>query len=140
MEDIFLKYPFSCFEHGCGDNVMLESSGLTERDMSRYLSSRNRRRVCALDRVSSYMNRHIVDLTTRFIEAKADAVPPLCEEILFSADLPLAQRPANGAEQALLLAAINQALMDAQDDWAEDYLIRAGKALIGDDPLQMDQE
>lgn len=119
---------------------MLESSGLTERDMSRYLSSRNRRRVCALDRVSSYMNRHIVDLTTRFIEAKADAVPPLCEEILFSADLPLAQRPANGAEQALLLAAINQALMDAQDDWAEDYLIRAGKALIGDDPLQMDQE
>ncbi len=63
-------------------------------------------------------------------------MPKLCEEILSSSDLPLAQRPANETEQALLLAAINQALMDAQDDWAEDYLIRAGKAMIGDDPLQ----
>ena len=136
VEDIFLKHPFTCFERGYGDNVMLERSGLTESDMSKYLSSRNRRRVCALDRVSAYMTRNIVELTTRFMDTKATEIPALCEEILSSADLPLAQRPANESERALLLAAINQALMDAQDDWAEDYLIRAGKALIGDDPLQ----
>lgn len=136
VEDIFLKHPFSCFEHGYGDNVTLERSGLTESDMSKYLSSRNRRRVCALDRVSAYMTRNIVELTTRFMDTNATEIPALCEEILSSADLPLAQRPANESERALLLAAINQALMDAQDDWAEDYLIRAGKALIGDDPLQ----
>lgn len=136
VEDIFLKNPFTCFERGYGDNVVLESSGLSEREMEKYLSSRNRRRVCALDRVSAYMNRNIVELTTRFIETKPTDVPELCEEILSSADLPLAQRPASDSERTLLLSAINQALMDAQDDWAEDYLIRAGKALIGDDPLQ----
>lgn len=140
VEDVFLRYPFSCFEHGYGDNVMLERSGLSERDMSKYLSSQNRRRICALDRVSAYMNRNIVELTTRFIDAGASGVPKLCEDILFSADVPLAQRPANETERALLFAAINQALMGAQNDWAEDYLIRAGKLLIGDDPLQVAME
>ena len=140
VEDVFLRYPFSCFEHGYGDNVVLECSGLSERDMSKYLSSQNRRRICALDRVSAYMNRNIVELTTRFMDAGASDIPKLCEEILFSADIPLAQRPANETERALLLAAINQALMDAQDDWAEDYLIRAGKLLIGDDPVQIGME
>ncbi len=135
IEDVFLKNPFSCFEHGYGDNAVLESSDLTERDMEKYLSSRNRRRVCALDRVSAYMNRNIVELTARFMDAKPSEAPKLCEEILSSADLPLAQRPANETERTLLLAAIDQALMDAQNDWAEDYLIRAGKLLIGDDPL-----
>jgi len=81
------------------------------------------------------MNRDLIELTTRFLETELDQVKELCEEILSSADLPLAQQPANKKERTLLLAAIDNALMEAQDDWAADYLIRAGKALIGDDPM-----
>ena len=136
IDDIFLKCPFTCFEHGYGDNIVLTVNNLSVQELDTYLSSKNHRRICALDRVSAYMNRNIVELTTRFLDAKASETPTLCEEIFVSADLPLAQRPANETERALLLAAINQALMEAQDDWAEDYLIRAGKAMIGDDPLQ----
>jgi len=137
IDDIFLKFPFSCFERGYGDNVILESSGLSVSDMEKYLSAKNRRRSCALDRVTAYMNRSLIELTTRFLESSPEQVWKLCSEILSGADLPLAQQPANEKEKTLLLAAINNALMEAQDDWAEDYLIRAGKALVGDDPLQL---
>jgi len=136
VDDIFLKFPFSCFEHGNGDNVLLESNGLTITELEKYLTAKNRRRSCALDRVAACMNNNLVELTTRFLDSSGKAVVQLCEEILSSADLPLAQQPANEKERALLLATINNALMEAQDDWAEDYLIRAGKALIGDDPMQ----
>ncbi|MBE6069689.1 MAG: hypothetical protein E7211_18660 [Clostridium lundense] len=135
LDDIFLKFPFSCFEHGYGDNVVLERSGLSMRELERYLAAKNHRRSCALDRVAKTMNRDLIELTTRFLETELDQVKELCEEILSSADLPLAQQPANKKERTLLLAAIDNALMEAQDDWAADYLIRAGKALIGDDPM-----
>ncbi len=137
VDDVFLKYPFSCFEHGYGDNVLLKRSGMGVTELDKYRTEKNRRRACAFDRVSAYINKNLTELTTRFLEAPSpEQVVRLCEEILSAVDLPLAQKPANETEKALLLAAINAALMEAQDDWAEDYLIRAGKALVGDDPLQ----
>ena len=64
-------------------------------------------------------------------------VRALCEEILQAADIPRAQRPKNKRETELLLAVINRELMDSVDEWAEDYLVRAGKLLVGDDLLQL---
>lgn len=137
VEDIFLLNPFSCFEHGYGDNVVLQSSGLTAESIQKYTATRSRRKICALERVPGYLNRNIIDLTTRFLESEPQKVPSLCEEILENADLPLAQKPSK-RERPLMLAAINQALMDAQDVWAEDYLVRAGKALSGDEKYSCD--
>ena len=35
IDDIFLKFPLSCFERGYGDNVILESSGLSVTEFPR---------------------------------------------------------------------------------------------------------
>ena len=50
-----------------------------------------------------------------------------------ASELPTSQQPKNGAETALFLAAINDALMEAVDDLAEKYLVQAGYALIGEE-------
>ena len=139
VEDIFLKTQFTCFENGYGDNVMLEDNRLSERQMKKLLCSEEHRHICVLDRVYKYLNRNIVDLTARFLEIMPEhpeQVRALCQEALQGANIPLAQRPKNQKEGMLLLAVINQELMDSADNWAEDYLLRAGKLLIGDDPLQ----
>ena len=48
-----------------------------------------------------------------------------------AAKLPAAQQPKNMKETALFLSAINDCLMEAVDEIADDYLIQAGNALIG---------
>ena len=140
VEDIFTKCVFTCFENGYGDNVILEESGLADRQMKQLLCSDERRHVCALDRIDTYLNRNRPNLTARFLEVMAGhpaEVRALCEEVLQASDIPRAQRPKNKRETELLLAVINRELMDSVDEWAEDYLVRAGKMLIGDDLLQL---
>lgn len=136
LEDVFLTSPFTCFEHGYGDNLMLRESGQSVKALEAFRQDPRRHRVWALERISAYMNRNLIGLTRRFIDGGPDGTKALCSEILQGADLPRAQRPGSEDETALFLAAINGALMDCVDDWAEDYLVRAGKALCGDDVLQ----
>ena len=140
VEDIFMKCVFTCFENGYGDNVILEESGLADRHLKQLLCSEERRHVCALDRIDAYLSRNKANLTNRFLEIMQGhpaEVRALCEEILQAADIPRAQRPKNKRETELLLAVINRELMDSVDEWAEDYLVRAGKLLVGDDLLQL---
>lgn len=123
---------FSCYEHGEGDNLLLKDSGLSATKLERFQRSKNPRIKRALSRAEQYFNPNIVELTGRFLESNPEQVRVLCREILEASNLPEELRPENETETALFLAVINGALMEAADNFAEDYLLETCKILIGD--------
>ena len=134
LEELLLEMEcvFSCYEHGEGDNLLLKDSGLSATKLERFQRSKNPRIKRALSRAEQYFNPNIIELTRRFLESNPEQVRALCREILEASDLPEELRPENETETALFLAVINGALMEATDNFAEDYLLEACKILIGD--------
>lgn len=124
---------FSCFENGYDDSVAATYYEIPVRKLERFECSSERRHSRALTRIEKYMNQRLVKLMERFLNADTEGVKLLCSEILEASELPTSQQPKNEAETALFLAAINGALMEAVDDLAEDYLVQAGYALIGEE-------
>ena len=139
-EVILAPCRYTCFEHGDGDNVMLASSGMNIESMTNYIASAEQGDAAWVNHVFAYVRTNIASLTARFLELDSehpDSVQALCEEILQDACCGPVQQPRGDEERAFLLAAINKALMQSVDGWANDYLIRTGKILVGDDPLQL---
>lgn len=133
LEDIMMDSQFSCFENGYDDSVAATYYEIPVRKLERFECSSERRHSRALTRIEKYMNQRLVKLMERFLNADTEGVKLLCSEILEASELPTSQQPKNEAETALFLAAINGALMEAVDDLAEDYLVQAGYALIGEE-------
>lgn len=131
LEDLLEDSMFSCFERGSEDNIMLADSRLTQRKLDRFCCSEDSRRVRALERISAYMNRNLDGLIQRFSGADSEEVRALCQKILACTELPDGLRPREPQETALFLSAINEGLMEAVDELAEELLVRAGRALIG---------
>ena len=123
---------FSCYEHGEGDNILLEDSGLSVMKLDRFQSGKNPRWKRGLSLVEKYFNRNLAELTERFLQSNPEQVRALCREILEASDLPEELRPENETETVLFLAAINGGLMESVDNCAEYYLLEACKILIGD--------
>ena len=137
IEELLLELEcvFTCFAHGYADNIMLEQSGFSVRKLDKFQSAQNSKIQNALNKIERYMNANLTRLLTRFLEPEsnsAEQTRALCEEILNAAALPDRLYPKDQNQTALFLAAINAGLMDAADDCAEDYLIRACKILIGE--------
>lgn len=120
---------FSCFENGCGDNVMLESSGLSCDELGKFECSPLPQIICTLERISDYMNDHAVDLTNKFLQVSPGDVGVLCQNILESANSKSTYQPKDTHELALFLSSINGGLMELQDYFAEQYLVQTGNLL-----------
>ena len=137
IEELLLEFEcvFICFAHGYADNIMLERSGFSVRELERFQSGKDGKIQKALAKIERYMNANLTRFLTRFLELEwnsAEQVGALCEEILNAAALPDRLYPKDQNQTALFLAAINAGFMDAADDYAEDYLIKACKILIGE--------
>ena len=130
IEDLLDESLFTCFEHGCDDNVVMTDSGITLKELDQFQSSADRRRFRALAQISDYMNGHISDLVERFWRASPETVKTLCGEILEASELPPSQQPKTAQETAFFLAAINRGLMEAVDGMAEVYLTAAGQMFV----------
>lgn len=131
LEDLLEDSMFSCFEHGSDDNIMLADSGLTLRALERFRCSEDSRRVRALEMLSAYMNRNFDELILRFSGADSEDIRALCREILACGELSEDLRPRESEETAPFLAAINEGVMAAIDELADELLVRAGRALTG---------
>lgn len=132
LEDIIMDSPFSCFENGYDDNVAAAYYDISFKKLDRFQRSPERRHSRGLERIEKYMNRELDKLTERFLNTDAGGIKKLCSDILEAAALPTSLQPGDAAETALFLAAINNGLMEAVDTYAEDYLVQAGSALIGE--------
>lgn len=133
LEDILMDSLFSCFENGYDDNVAAAYYEIPARKLDRFMCSSERRHSRALTRIEKYMNQRLGQLLERFLNADAEGVKMLCSEILEASVLPTAQQPRDAAETALFLAVINAGLMEAADNFAEELLVQAGYALIGEE-------
>lgn len=131
LEDFLNESMFSCFEYGSDDNIMLADSELTQRKLDRFCCSEDPHRVRALELISVYMNQNLSELIQRFSSADSEGIRALCREILACAELPNDLQPKESEETVLLLAAINEGLMEVVDGLAEELLVQAGRALIG---------
>ena len=132
LEDILMDSLFSCFENGYDDNVAAAYYDISFKKLDRFQRSPERRYSRGLERIEKYMNRELDKLTEWFLNADAGGIKKLCSDILEAAALPTSLQPGDAAETALFLAAINSGLMEAVDTYAEDYLVQAGDALIGE--------
>lgn len=126
VEELVEDALFSCFEHGSGDNVMLADSGISDKELLDFQCSGHPLTVPMLEKISDYMNTRAAELTEPFLQADPPGVKQLCRTILEGA--------CDGAiistqELPLLLASINEGLMELQDYFASQYLIQAGQAL-----------
>lgn len=106
-------------------NLMLEESGLSDSKLEKFRRSSNPLIVKAFDKISDYMNQYAVELTKRFLTADSSAVKTLCGEILERSE------PKHIPEQKipLFLAAINEGLLELEDQFAHQHLVSAGSAL-----------
>lgn len=126
VEELVEDALFSCFEHGSGDNVMLADSGISDKELLDFQCSGHPLTVSMLEKISDYMNTRAAELTEPFLQADPPGVKQLCRTIL--------EEACDGAiistqELPLLLASINEGLMELQDYFANQYLIQAGEAL-----------
>lgn len=127
IEELVEDSLFSCFEDGYGDNVLLEDSGLTYRELERFQCSSDPRIRHALEKISEYMNCHGAELTEQFLQADSSQIKSLCQDILEQAGIEEISKSAH--DLALFLVSINGGLMELQDYFAGQYLIQAGCAL-----------
>ena len=134
VEDLLLEMEcaFSIYEHGEGDNILLEDSGMSAVKLNRFQRSKDRNIHNTLDRLEEYVNLDTEGIMHRFLNANPEQVRELCAEILENAGLSEKQRPKSQKERALFLATVNSGLMEAADDMAESYLLDACKILIED--------
>ena len=135
IEELLLKLEcaFTCFEHGYGDNAILEEYGISVRKLEKFQCSTDRKIQKAFEKIDRYLDANAVGLLTRFLEEPAPAqVKQLCAEILDKSELPDKLRPKDEKQTALFLAAINQVLMETADSCAEENLVKACKLLTGD--------
>ena len=123
---------FTCFENDAGDNVMLKESGLPFMKLDALLWSQDPKIYLAMERTARYFKRNVAELTRRFLGAAPEQVRKLCAEILDRAALQDRYRPKDEEQTALFLAEINRWLMEAEDYYAEEYLIEACKLLTGE--------
>lgn len=126
IEELVEDAMFSCFEHGGGDNILLEDSGISIKELWDFQCSGRPLTASALDKLSDYMNRHAAELTEQFLRADANGVKKLCRDILehVSGGMGASER-----DIPFLLSSINEGLMELQDYFACQYLIEAGQAL-----------
>lgn len=120
---------FSCFENGYGDNVVLENSGLSCKELMKFECSPLPQISRTLNRISDYMNDHADDLIKKFLQASPGDIGALCQDILESANRKSTYQPKDTHELALFLSSINGGLMELQDYLAQQYLILAGNQL-----------
>ena len=140
VDSLFEQVAFSCFEHGYGDNRMMEAGHVSVTQLNRFLAGRLGNDPKAIGRISNEIHRNRETFLALFLEA--DALPDegqrdqhvrgLCTKILDAAELSEEQRPATAQETALYLAAVNSFLMEAVDDRAEECLNAAAKLLCGE--------
>ncbi|MDE7243845.1 MAG: hypothetical protein K2O18_07705, partial [Oscillospiraceae bacterium] len=116
VEEIMFESTFSCFENSADDNVVCMDYDISWKELNRFRSSTESRLVRAAKRIDNYMNRHLDELLTRFLNADSVGIKALCAEILEAVKLPAAQQPKNMKETALFLAGINDCLMEAVDE------------------------
>ena len=85
-------------------------------------------------RIETYLNENVDELCDRFLEINQDLeqVKKLCGDILTASKLSEKQRPKTAEETEVFLIAINDALMNIIDEYIREYLITAGKALVGE--------
>lgn len=126
IEELVEDALFTCFRHGGGDNVLLADSGITSKELLDYQCSGHPFTASLLEQTSDYMNTHAVELTNQFLQADPSGVKELCRTILEDAT---AGAVISIQELPLLLASINEGLMELQDYFASQYLIQAGHAL-----------
>lgn len=126
IEELVEKALFSCFERGSGDNILLTDSGISHKELLDFQYSDHPLTVSVLDKISDYMNSHAVDLANQFLQADPSGVKELCRAILEDASIRIT---VSAQELPLLLASINEGLMELQDYFANQYLIQAGQAL-----------
>lgn len=129
IEELVENSLFSCFEHGYGDNVLLEDGGMTCKELMDFQRSSNPLIQQALEELSDYMNGHAAELTDRFLHSGPAAVKSLCRDILEQAGIERDYQPNSAHDLTLFLASINEGLMDLQDYFAKQHLIQAGYAL-----------
>lgn len=129
IEELVEDSLFSCFENGYGDNVLFMDSGLTYRELERFQCSSNPLIYHTLEILSDYMNCHATELAERFSQSCPSQIKSLCQDILERASIEKLYQPKSAHGLALLLASINQGLMDLQDYFAGQYLLQAGHAL-----------
>ncbi len=130
MERILDECNFTCFEHGCGDNVIFEDNTLSIDQLEQFQDNTNHH--AALEKIAKYMNENIEDLTHRFLHANPDQVKDLCTQILNRSSLPLSQQPHNMTDLIFLLTSINNGLMEDVDYFANCCLIQAGNKFAND--------
>lgn len=126
IEELVEKALFSCFERGSGDNILLTDSGISHKELLDFQYSDHPLTVSVLDKISDYMNSHAIDLANQFLQADPSGVKELCRAILEDAPV---HTTVSAQELPLLLASINEGLMELQDYFANQYLIQAGQAL-----------
>lgn len=115
IEDVVENSLFSCFENGYGDNVVLEDSGISVRELMNFQCSTNPVIVRSLNKISAYMNDHAVELTDIFLYAPPEDVKSICRNILENSKL---KSIISARNLPLYLASINEGLMELQDYFA----------------------
>ena len=117
---------FTCFENGQDDNIVLQDSGLPAKDLWHFQLSEDPFIIASLERISNYMNTHAAELTDDFLQAEPTAVKAICQKVLECSGIRRMKRP---QDLPLYLAAINDGLMELQDYFASQYLMKAGRLL-----------
>ena len=140
VENLFCDVAYSCFEHGYGDNLMMEINHISATKLNRFLAGQMGNHLNALEKISGLIHKCGADWCLRFqntfslpdSDDRAEQTIEICQSILDSAMLPAGQRPSGPQETALFYAAINSFLMEAVDKQAEEYLKTAAKLLCGE--------
>lgn len=129
---------FSYFPDKEQGNILLQESGYSYEKLGRLFRKIGRReeedKHHALMRIDTYLNENVDELCDRFLEINQDLeqVKKLCGDILTASKLSEKQRPKTAEETEVFLIAINDALMNIIDEYIREYLISAGKALVGE--------
>ena len=112
---------FSYFPDKEQGNILLQESGYSYEKLGRLFRKIGRRE--EEDKHHALMRIDNQDL---------EQVKKLCGDILTASKLSEKQRPKTAEETEVFLIAINDALMNIIDEYIREYLISAGKALVGE--------
>lgn len=127
IEDIVIWGP-PCYEGG-GRNAILESDeSLDEIVLERFRCDPKYER--PLEHIARYLNQDMERFAECFWGADDMTVKQLCNQILTGSKLPTRWQPKSVEELSLFLAAINEGLLTAMDEYTSDILTQAGQAFL----------
>ena len=130
-EELIGFHAFTCYEYSEQNLFVKNDSSLTYRKVEIFREDPQNKR--AFRKIEEYMNKRQIELAKAFWNADENTVKSLCQSILEESKIPACYRPQDLQGISLLLATINEGLLELISDFADRILALIVRVLIGEE-------